>query len=283
MVRSDGGLAVNAPPSSLEISLDALRAYLDPIVERYERFDFIDEDPISIPHGFDDPADREVIGLFSALLAWGRRDLLLRKLEELCERMRFRPFEFVLGFDAGRDSSALRGFVHRTFSSDDAVWLCIALREVLRQHGSIENLFSSFLDPVSPEIGLGIEGMSSTLLRSHPEMPQRMRKHLARPSTGSACKRLCLYLRWMVRPGPVDLGVWTAIDKRLLLLPIDVHSGRQARAIGLLERKANDWRAVQELTRACRQLDPDDPTRYDFAFFGTGSSGKTLDISELTQ
>ena len=271
------------PPPSLELSLDALRDYLDPIVERYERIEFIDSDPISIAHGFDDPADREVIGFFSALLAWGRRDLLLRKLEELCERMRFRPYEFVLGFDAGRDSSSLSGFVHRTFNSDDAVWLCVALRRVIRRHGSLEKLFSSFIDPKSPDLTPALEGLSRTLLQSHPEMPRRMRKHLARPSTGSACKRLCLYLRWMVRSGPVDLNVWTSIDKQWLLLPVDVHSGRQARAIGLLDRNANDWKAVQELTRVCRELDRADPARYDFALFGTGAAGETLSVSDTTQ
>ena len=269
------------PPSSLKLSLETIRDYLEPIVERFETVEFIDSDPISIPHGFDDPADREVIGFFCALLAWGRRDLLLRKLEELCERMHYRPYEFVWGFDAGRDSNSLSGFVHRTFNSNDAVWLCLALRLVLRQHGTLEKLFYSFIDLKAPDLSPALEGMSRTLLQSHPEMPRRMRKHLARPSTGSACKRLCLYLRWMVRPGPVDLNVWTSVDKRWLFLPIDVHSGRQARAIGLLDRNANDWKAVQELTRACRELDRSDPARYDFAFFGTGAAGETLVVSKI--
>jgi len=274
---------VEQPPSSPEFSLEALREYLDPIVHRYEKIQFIDLDPISILHGFDNPADREIIGLFSALLAWGRRDLLLRKLGELCERMRFRPYEFVSGFNADRDSGDLSGFVHRTFNSEDAIWLCIALREVLQHYGSLEKLFVSFINPGTPDLGPALEGLSRTLLQAHPEMPRRMSKHLARPSTGSACKRLCLYLRWMVRPGPVDLNVWPSIDKKWLFLPIDVHSGRQARAVGLLYRNANDWKAVQELTRACRKLNVNDPARYDFAFFGTGAAGETLTLPDDAQ
>lgn len=260
----------------------ALKSYLDAVADRYERIDFIRDDPVSVPHGFDDPRDRELIALYAALLAWGRRDILLRKLADLCERMHFAPRSFVEGFDPVRDAPALDGFVHRTFSSEDAVNLTIALSHALDRFGSLEALFAVGMDMADPggdpagRIRGGLENFSSTLIEAAPGDASRMRRVLARPSTGSACKRLNMYLRWMVRPGPVDLGIWNTPRPEELLLPLDVHSGRQARAVGLLERRSNDWKAAIELTRACRDMDPDDPARYDFAFFGAGSAGEEL-------
>jgi uncharacterized protein (TIGR02757 family) len=257
-----------------------LRAYLDPIVARFENPAFLDRDPVSIPHGFDDPADIEIIGLWSALLAWGRRDLMLRKLEELCERMRYRPHRFIHDFGAGDSTTRMAGFVHRTFNDGDALWLCRALSETIRAHGSLDRLCAGHMGRGDDHAGAALEALSGTLLNALPDSRLRMRKHLARPSTGSACKRLNLYLRWMVRPGPVDFGIWRSIEARQLLLPLDVHSGRQARRIGLIARKANDWRAAIELTAACRLLNPDDPARYDFAFFGAGEAGEFLTLPD---
>lgn len=251
-----------------------LKRYLDPIVEQFEHSSFIEDDPISIPHGFDDPEDQVLIGLFAALLAWGRRDIMLRKLADLCERFDFRPARFIHDYDPSRDRGDLAGFKHRTFNDTDLHGLVAALQQIVRQD-SLEDVFKKGMTPDNP-VRDGIEHLSSTLLGAVPGQPARIRKHIARPSTGSACKRINMYLRWMVRPGPVDLGCWTCIDPADLMLPLDVHSGTQARAAGLLERKTNDWRAVEELTAACRILDPSDPTRYDFALFGTGSSGATL-------
>ena len=256
---------------------DALRAYLDGLADRYERPRFVADDPIAIPHGFDDAGDREVIGLYAALLAWGRRTTIMNKLAELCERMRMRPYAFVRDFDASRDAARLDGFKHRTFQPIDARWLTHNLGALLRRHETVERLFARHLPDGAPDAGPAIEGFSTALMAENPETPRRLQKHLARPSTGSACKRLCMYLRWMVRPGPVDLGAWTAIRPAQLVLPLDVHSGRQARALGLLTRTQNDWRAALELTEACRRLDPADPARYDFALFGTGAYGVVLD------
>lgn len=251
-----------------------LRLYLDPIAQQFEQPGFIEDDPISVPHGFDDPEDQVLIGLFAALLAWGRRDIMLGKLSELCERFDFRPARFIHDYDITRDRSALSGFKHRTFNDADLHGLVAALQHVSRAM-SLEEVFKRGMTIQHP-VKDGLEHFSTTLLSAVPGQPARIRKHVARPSTGSACKRLNMYLRWMVRPGPVDLGRWTCLDPADLMLPLDVHSGTQARAVGLLTRKSNDWRAVEELTAACRMLDPTDPTRYDFAFFGTGSSGATL-------
>lgn len=255
----------------------ALKLYLDGLVTRFERLEFIDDDPVSIVHGFGNGRDQEVIGLFSALLAWGRRDTMLRKLHELAERMRFGPYRFVLEFDETRDSAALAGFGHRTFRPEDAVSLVRALSAVLRRHGTLERAFLSGLPDSASDVGPGIESFSRLVASIVEDTPARLRKHLARPSSGSACKRLCLFLRWMARPGPVDLGIWKELDPSLLVLPLDVHSGRQARQLGLLERPKDDWRAALELTHRCRALDASDPARYDFAFFGVGAYRVRLD------
>jgi len=213
------------------------------------------------------------MGLYAALLAWGRRSTLLAKLEDLCERMRYRPHAFVRDFRPTRDAACLTGFVHRTFQPEDAVNLTSALSALLREHGSLESVFARNMAPDAPDVGLAIQGFSESVMAAVPGMPLRLQKHLARPSTGSACKRLAMYLRWMVRPGPIDFGQWTSIRPDQLVLPLDVHTGRQARLLGLLERPTNDWRAAIELTKTCRGLSPTDPARYDFALFGSGAYG----------
>lgn len=254
----------------------AFAKYLDGLVRRFEQPEFVEDDPITIPHAFDDPDDRAIIGLYAALLAWGRRATIQNKLADLCERMQMRPARFVRDFDAARDAERLAGFVHRTFQPEDALVLTRNLSALLRRHGSVEALFARHLAPDAEHVGAAIEGFSQSVL-NEPETPTRLRKHLARPSSGSACKRLAMYLRWMVRPGPVDFGLWTRIAPRQLVLPLDVHSGRQSRRLGMLTRSQNDWRAAQELTANCRALSPEDPARYDFAFFGVGAYEVELD------
>lgn len=254
-------------------ALDALKPHLDALVARYERAAFIAADPIALPHAFDDPRDRETIGLFAAVLAWGRRSVLLAKLAELAERMGHRPFRFAYDFDPARDGPRLDGFRHRTFQPEDAVALTQAVGLALRRYGSLEALFAAHLPEKAEHVGPAIEGFSATLLAIAPETPRRLAKHLARPSTGSACKRLAMYARWMVRPGPVDLGLWTCVRPAQLVVPLDVHTGRQARRLGLLARRQDDWRAALALTEACRALCPSDPARYDFALFGLGAYG----------
>lgn len=254
---------------------ERLKAYLDPIATRFEQKAFIEDDPISIPHGFDDPEDQVLIGWFAAMLAWGRRDIMLRKLAELCERFDYRPARFIHDFSSSRDTPRLEGFVHRTFNDQDLIGMVQALRSLIRSNRTLESVFADGMTREAP-VRDGIEVLSRTVLSAIPGQPARTRRHVARPSTGSACKRICMFLRWMVRPGPVDLGCWTALSPADLMLPLDVHSGNQARAVGLLTRNANDWKAVEELTAACRLLDPEDPCRYDFALFGTGSAGEYL-------
>jgi uncharacterized protein (TIGR02757 family) len=269
--------ADQAPLEAERVHLDALKPRLDALVRRFETPAFIQDDPISVPHGFSDPEDIATIGLFAAILAWGRRATILAKMAELCERIDYRPAAFVRSYDDARDGSRLEGFKHRTFTSGDARVLTRNLRLLIERYGSLEALFASGLSPTDSDVGPAIQRFSSAVLEAHPETPPRLRKHLARPATGSAAKRLAMYLRWMVRPGPVDFGLWTRIRPSQLILPLDVHSGRQARLWGLLDRRQDDWRSALSLTAACRHLDPSDPCRYDFALFGAGAYGVSLD------
>lgn len=259
-----------------------LKVYLDKLVEKYETPSFIEDDPISIPHAFDDPRDQEVIGLYAATLAWGRRSVILSKLAELCERMDYRPYRFVRDFDERRDGGKLEGFVHRTFQPVDALWFTKSLSEALERFGSVEELFTRRLSPDDPHTSPAIQGFSETMLSMLPGCPQRLRKHLSRPQAGSACKRLNMYLRWMVRPGPVDLNLWSTIRTDQLVLPLDVHAATQVRKLGLITRKSTDWKAALQVTRICRRMCESDPARYDFAFFGVGVSGASLDEEFVT-
>jgi len=255
-------------------NIEAFRSYLDPIVTQFEQPGFIKDDPISIPHGFDDPEDQTIAALFAALLAWGRRDILLAKLAELLQRMDFQPSRFIRSYKSTSHRSALGGFVHRTFNESDAEGLVLSIQALLYK-ASLEEVF---LEGYAKEssVQFGLENLSNQLFEHVPGQPKRIRKHLARPSTGSACKRLNMFLRWMVRTGPVDLGIWNRIDPADLLLPLDVHSGNQARNVGLLSRSSNDWKATVELSEACKLLCPKDPAKYDFALFGAGASGEVL-------
>lgn len=277
-----GAVLESALRCSSVASLDALREYLNALVDRHERPAFLDDDPLSIPHAFDDRRDQEVIGLYAALLAWGRRDVLLRKLGELCERMNHAPYRFVRTFDPANDAAALSDFVHRTFQPIDAIWLTTNLRTALDRYETVEGLFKAHWpgereNPETFPVAAMLQGVSTTLLTINDDTPQRLRKHLARPKAGSACKRLNMYLRWMVRPGSVDLNLWSFLDPADLMMPVDVHVGRQARSLGLLHRKSNDWTAVRRLTAICRHFCASDPARYDFAFFGVGAQEESLD------
>lgn len=251
-------------------NLEELHSYLNNLVGSFETEEFIANDPILVPLSFEDPSDQEIIGLYAALLAWGQRKTLLKNLESLCERMSYNPKRFVYDFSKERDAYIFSDFKHRTFQPIDAIWLTNNISLLLKQFGSLEKVFSSSLEPHSPHIGQALQSFSGHLFEIDSQTPKRLRKHLARPNSGSACKRFCMYLRWMARKGPVDLGIWRTVNPSQLVLPLDIHSGRQARTMGMLSRKQDDWKAALELTRNCRLLSPEDPCRYDFAFFGIG-------------
>ena len=238
---------------------------------------------MGIPHRYDRPEDVATAGFFAATLAWGNRKSILRSCGGLLDRMDDAPADFVAS--AGpRELQRLDDFVHRTFQGEDARRFVLCLRS-LHEDGGLEGAFSTAFRqapdtvgrPGIKDAGQALHGFKQRFFRDHPA--GRTSKHVADPLKGSAAKRICMYLRWMVRPAQrgVDFGLWRDIPLSALRLPLDVHTGNVARELGLLHRKASDWRAVEEVTDVLRMLDPDDPVRYDFALFGMGVTG-ALDL-----
>lgn len=238
----------------------------------YNNPDFIETDPISIPHLFTKKEDIEIAGFLAATLAWGQRVTIINKSRELINRMDNSPFEFVTKASE-KEIGTLSSFVHRTFQGEDCMYFIHGLQEIYRKHGGLETVFlegyqanESFKESISQfrEIFFSLQHLPRT------------RKHVPDPQKGSASKRINMYLRWMVRNDGkgVDFGIWKNFKTSGLLCPLDLHSGNVARKLGLLERKQDDWQAVEELTANLRLFDPTDPVKYDFALFGTGVNEK---------
>jgi uncharacterized protein (TIGR02757 family) len=248
--------------------------------DQYNRPSFIPKDPISIPHRFRLRQDIEIMGFWVAVLAWGQRLVILKKATELIQLMDEAPYDFVLNHDE-RDLERFATFKHRTFNLTDTGYFLRFFQDYYRQHDSLEDAF------LPANGGWESETVQPHLEAFHdrfcclPDFPARTRKHIATPARNSSCKRLLMFLRWMVRrdQNGVDFGLWTRIRPDQLVMPIDVHVGRVSRLLGLLHRQnagplQPDWRAALELTQTLRQLDPTDPVRYDFALFGLGVEGE---------
>lgn len=251
----------------------ALRPFLDDLVVQVETPSYIADDPVAFMHAYGEKADMEIAGFFAALMAWGRRDIVLKKVEDLLNRMGNAPAAFVAEYsDAHR--ARLDGFVHRTWNADDVDALCRILRRAVSQYGSFEGFWADCYAEAQLR-GLNLmEVFHSKFFALEPDTPARTRRHVGDALKGSSCKRLWLYLRWCLRRGsPVDLGIMGFMPVSELMLPLDVHVARYARMLGLLTRPSNDWKAVVELTERLRRLDPADPSKYDFALFGLGVMG----------
>ena len=244
-----------------------LKAFLDEKTRRYQQPGFLETDPIQIPHSFDQKEDIEVSGFLTATIAWGNRLSIIRSGRRMMALMDQAPYDFVMNASE-EELSRMEGFVHRTFNGMDLKGFTLSLRHLYLAHGGMENLFVHYSSP---------EGLQEAIakVRAHFfEIPhtKHSEKHFSDPSRGSAAKRINMFLRWMVRPAHtgVDFGLWKELSPAQLSCPLDVHSGKVARALGLLKRNQNDARAVAELDAALRKLDPEDPVKYDFALFGLG-------------
>ncbi len=240
---------------------------LDEAYERYARPEFIANDPIHIPRAFGRREDAEIIGFLVATIAWGQRVTIINNAKKLVRLMDEAPHDFVMNATEA-DLSRLDRFVHRTFNGTDARQFMRGLRHLYTEHGGIEN---AFLDNGEiGEMGAAIARFKSRFFE--PAHQSRTRKHVADPSKGSNAKRINMYLRWMVRPDDrgVDLGLWKKIPASALHVPLDVHTGRVARELGLLKRTQDDWKSVVELTEKLREFDPLDPVKYDIALFAIG-------------
>jgi uncharacterized protein (TIGR02757 family) len=250
--------------------LNALKPYLDEWVNRTEVPQYIDEDPVQFMHAYNDKEDRLLAGFFAALMAWGRRDIVINKVNELLKRMNHRPADFIRNFSES-DADRFEGFKHRTFKPVDIYWLTKILSSIEKEYKGFERFWSHCHKLAAEESRELISVFHDEFFEMHPEAAQRTRKHISDADKNSSCKRLYLFLKWSIRKGsPVDVGIMNFMPASELMIPLDVHVGRQARILGLLERTYNDWKAVKELTGKLRFLEPSDPTKYDYALFGIG-------------
>jgi uncharacterized protein (TIGR02757 family) len=254
-----------------------LKPLLDEYVERFNRADFISDDPISIPHRFSKRQDIEITAFWTAILAWGQRKTIINSANRLFEYMDNAPYDFIKNHQEV-DRKRFEQFKHRTFQPIDALYFLESLQQLYQKNDSLETAFSRHLSTQTDTK----ENISTALIGFHndffdnPFAPHRTRKHVATPLSKSTCKRLCMFLRWMVRRDNcgVDFGIWQNIKPSQLLMPLDVHVERHARRLGFLERPQTDWQTVLELTERMKQFDPDDPVKYDFALFGMGIAEK---------
>ncbi|MFN0013628.1 MAG: TIGR02757 family protein [Saprospiraceae bacterium] len=247
-----------------------MREFLEAAVLRFNTPGFITDDPISVPHRFERLQDREIMGFWTATLAWGQRKTIIQNARRLAELMDGVPHEFVVGHEE-QDRKRFLDFKHRTFQATDALYFLEFFQNYYRQYDSLENAFTRHLQPGDVTVENALTGFHHDFF-DHPWAPHRTRKHVATPQRGSTCKRINMFLRWMVRRdgAGVDFGDWRRISPSQLLIPLDVHVERIARRMGLLQRPQTDWKSVLELTENLRAFDPDDPVKYDFALFGLG-------------
>jgi uncharacterized protein (TIGR02757 family) len=254
------------------MSILDLKQFLDEAVDEYNRPNFIPNDPISIPYQFTQKEDIEIIGFLTATIAWGQRATILKNCQWLIEHMDYAPEAFIMQHQQ-KDLKPFSKFVHRTFNGVDCVYFLQALQSLYKNHGGLEESFNQAYTSTQ-DLAPAISTWRQTYFSYAP--PGRSAKHFADPLRNSSAKRICMYLRWMVRKDKkgVDFGIWKTISPAILNAPLDVHSGRIARSLGLLERKQDDWKAVIELSDNLRLLDPKDPAKYDFALFGIGVNEK---------
>ncbi len=243
-----------------------LKEFLDNKVVEYNRPDFIKDDPVSIPHLFTTKQDIEIAGLLASIFAWGNRTAIISKGKELMERMDNSPYSFVKDHSEN-DLRRLKGFKHRTFNEDDLFYFIESLRHHYSKYNSLEQAFFPDKNFDAEQGLIYFKNYFFSL-----EHLKRTEKHVSSPLQKSTCKRLNMFLRWMVRHDNcgVDFGLWQNISPSKLICPIDLHVARVAKKLGLLKRKQVDWLAATELTDALRQLDKDDPVKYDFALFNLG-------------
>ena len=244
-----------------------IKEFLDEKVDYYNRISFIDSDPVQIPHKYTKKGDIEIAGFLAATIAWGNRKMILRNANRMMELLDDSPYDYIL--NAGDEEfDVMESFVHRTFNSIDLVYFLKALRNIYRNRGGLEAIFSQYMTRNS---------MQPAIHEFHKiffELPheKRTERHVSDPFKGSAAKKINMFLRWMVRKDNrgVDFGIWNTVSPAVLSCPLDVHSGNVARTLGLLTRKQNDARAVAELDAVLRSFDNMDPVKYDFALFGLG-------------
>lgn len=248
------------------MNFNELKEFLDFKSRQYNCPAFIETDPISIPHQFTRKEDIEIAGFLTAILSWGNRKSIIQAANLLMQRLDQDPFKFIM-FSTEKERNQLKDFYYRTFQKTDIVFFLNALNNIYMRHGGLEQIFQQGL-LLTGSMFDSIEYVRNIFLTTRYE--KRNIKHLPSPAAGSAAKRIHMFLRWMCRKDTngVDFGIWNFVKPSQLFCPLDIHSGNVARKLGLLHRKSNDRKAVEELTLSLQKLDPVDPVQYDFALFG---------------
>ena len=252
----------------------SLRDFLDAKVDQYNTLGFIENDPIVIPHQFSRKQDIEIMGFWAAILAWGQRVTIINKAKELVRRMDGAPYDFIMNHQE-EDLKRFLGFKHRTFNDTDALYFIEFFKHHYKTSDTLETAFCSEKENQSWDAEQALIYFRNYFF-SLPDFPKRTEKHVSSPLNKSTCKRLNMFLRWMVRKDDrgVDFGIWQRIKPASLICPCDVHVDRVARQLGLTTRKQTDWQTALELTDQLRKFDPADPVKYDFALFGLGVEEK---------
>jgi uncharacterized protein (TIGR02757 family) len=246
-----------------------LREFLDCKFELYNNVAFIDEDPVSVPHRFKLLQDIEISGFFAALLSWGRRSTIIANSLRLMQLMDNAPYDFIQNHRP-KDLKSFESFTHRTFNDTDLFYFISFLQEYYATFLSLESAFSTHVTEEDATVKNGLIGFRQIVFAG--EHPARTTKHLSSPAKNSACKRMNMFLRWMVRSDHqgVDFGLWKRISPAQLIIPVDVHVSRVAKGLKLLDNDTVNWKNAEALTAELRKFDPNDPVKYDFALFGMG-------------
>ena len=257
-----------------DMSHEEMRDLLERLHDRYNNESFIEADPISVPHSFTRPVDREIAGFLAATIAWGNRRAIVQSAHRMMRYMDNAPEDFVRNATES-DMEYLRTYVHRTFNGVDFQDFVRGLRHIITEWGSVGNYFETRYEEHGDLRPVFSDFRRDFFAAQH---DPHCEKHLSSIDKGAACKRLCMYLRWFVRHDDrgVDFGMWRRIPMSALYMPLDIHTGRMGRNLGLLGRKQSDWKAVEELTASLRELHADDPVRYDYSLFGLGISGDDI-------
>ncbi len=244
-----------------------IKDFLDEKVHQYNTLDFIETDPVQIPHQYNLKEDIEIAGFLAATIAWGNRKMIINNAHKMMSLMGNSPYDFVM-HHTENNLEKLDGFVHRTFNSEDFIFFIKSLKNIYTNHNGLEKVFSK--NQTLDSMQSSISAFKKTFFEV--EHLPRTTKHISDPLNNSAAKRLNMMLRWFCRQDKngVDLGIWESIPTNILSCPLDVHSGNVARKLGLLTRKQNDAKALKELDTNLRTMDANDPVKYDFALFGLG-------------
>jgi len=260
-----------------------LKPHLDALYATYDAM-HLSPDPLELVRRFDRPEDLEIAGLIASSLAYGRVRKILYSVDRVFRAMDHRPYRFAAGFDPRRDAGRFEGFVHRFNRGADVACLISFVRQILETYGSIEDFFHEGYEDSHEHVGPALTSFSERMLAMDAasfyddgSLPKEagVRFFLPSPRSGSTCKRLNLFLKWMVRNGDgIDLGIWTKIPPSKLIMPVDTHVARIARYIGLTRRRSTNWRMAEEITANLKRLDPEDPTKYDFALARLGILGR---------